>query len=802
VKLSRAIVAGCLILGSAGAGQALLAACGSSAGEQGGDAGASDAAYAPDIHFIFGSSGGSGDSGADGAPLGALTIAPLMPTVTVVTGQPLPTLSFTAFVGGVAMGAAWGIDRGELGTISASGVFTPSGTIGGVGNITAVYGSEMATTTISVVIQTTENGDPAYSAMGFDAGAGGYGGVGGNGPGAAPTAAQIAALKGTPAADPTVSILYPYTGTVWPQGLLAPLLQWNAGANTFDAVYVDLKEKNYEFSGYFAENATPFLNLPIPQAVWQAMTFSNAGGGDPVTLTLIFDNAGAAVGPYTETWTIAQATLQGTIYYNSYGTALVQNSDSTDFYGKQYGAGTLAIASGATSPTLIAGVTSLPADPYVGTKPNQAADGTGCRVCHTVSANGQSLVTQASNNNAQNYSNTVYIDLANDTTAGAGMSLATENLAFPALYKDGSLLFSGSGQMINGDNSSQLYALPAGTPVAGVTGLPANFQADLPAFSPDGQHVSFNFTKGTFTVPAGGADAGSADAAAVDAGTTTLTADEVSLGILDFNGTTAFSNPRVLYTPAGGNPVIYSSFLPNSAGVVFEVELSKPSGSWGYTWDGNTSELWWVDVASSTAHRLDQLNGYDATGNVYLPGNDADAGGTNTHPAAQEVTLNYEPTVNPIASGGYAWVVFTSRRMYGNLAQLDPWTSDPRDYPWHDEVTDKKLWVAAVDLNAAPGSDPSHPAFYLPAQELNAGNARGYWSVEACMANGQSCMTGTQCCGGYCQPGSDGGLICTSQMPSCAGMYEKCTTTADCCGAAQGVSCIDGVCTESQPPPQ
>jgi hypothetical protein len=421
-------------------------------------------------------------------------------------------------------------------------------------------------------------------------------------------------------------------------------------------------------------------------------------------------------------------------------------------------------------------------------------------------------VTQASNANAGNYSNTVYIDLANDTTAGAGTSLATENLAFPAVYKDGSLLFSGAGKMINGDNESTLYALPAGTPVAGVTGLPSKFQGDLPAFSPDGEHVSFNFTKGTFTTTAGSPDAGSSDAGASDAGaadagvpeagTTTLVADGVSLGILDFNGTNAFSNPRVLYTPAGGNPVVYSSFLPNSAGIVFEVELSEPSGSWGYTWNGNTSELWWVDVASSTARRLDQLNGRDSMGNANLPGNDADAGGSGTHPAAQEPMLNYEPTVNPIASGGYAWVVFTSRRMYGNVAQLDPWTSDPRDYPWLDQVTDKKLWVAAVDLNAAPGTDPSHPAFYLPAQELHAGNARGYWSVEACMANGQSCVTGTQCCGGYCQAGADGGLVCSSQMPSCAGMYEKCTTTSDCCGFAQGVSCIDGVCSLSSPPPQ
>ena len=71
------------------------------------------------------------------------------------------------------------------------------------------------------------------------------------------------------------------------------------------------------------------------------------------------------------------------------------------------------------------------------------------------------------------------------------------------------------------------------------------------------------------------------------------------------------------------------------------------------------------------------------------------------------------------------------------------------------------------------------------------------------MANGQSCITGTQCCGGYCQAGGDaGGLICSSQMPTCAGMYERCTAAVPCCGAMQGIACIDGVCSVSSPPPQ
>ena len=129
-------------------------------------------------------------------------------------------------------------------------------------------------------------------------------------------------------------------------------------------------------------------------------------------------------------------------------------------------------------------------------------------------------------------------------------------------------------------------------------------------------------------------------------------------------------------------------------------------------------------------HRLDQLNGYSAAAACTSRTTRA---GANTHTSAQDATLNYEPTVNPIASGGYAWVVFTSRRMYGNVAQLDPWSERSAQLPVAaTQVTDKKLWVAAIDLNAPPGTDPSHPAFYLPAQELLAGNSRGFWTVDAC----------------------------------------------------------------------
>jgi hypothetical protein len=724
-----------------------------------------------------------------GSQQGVLAITPAAPMVTVVTGGTIPTVQFRLTVGGQpATASHWLLDQGALGTISAAGLFKPSGSIAGVGNVTASYGGSTATTTVTVNIQMIDQGDPVYVPNPPPAGPGGYGGVGGDGPGAPPTPGQVATLNGTPTADSTVSLLYPYDGTVWPQALLAPLLQWTPGSHSFDSAYVHIQEKHFDYKGYFAANTTPFINVPIPQAAWTAMGYSN--GGEPVSVSVVFGQGGTAYGPYTRTWKIAQGALQGTIYYNSYGTSLVQNSDTPDYYGNQYGAATLAIAPGAAAPARVAGV------PSVG-----SGNGTGCRVCHTASADGTTLVTQASNTDATSYATTEFVSLTNDTTGGAGTPAATANLAFPALYRDGSLLFSNaavmngpaSANLIPGDGTSKLYSLPAGTLVPGVTGLPAGFAAGVPSFSPDGKHVSFNFWGGSF--PGG------------------PTADQVSLGVIDFDGATlTFSKPRVVYTPLGtsnGEPaVVYSSFLPSSSAIVFEQELSNGGdvNDWGYSWagsdpstpPGHTGELWWVDLASGKSHRLDQLNGYTASGGVYLSGGTA-------HPAAQDARLSYEPTVTPISSGGYAWVVFTSRRLYGNVATLPPWTSDPTLYKWHDpgNVTPKKLWVAAVDLNAAPGTDPSHPAFYLPGQELYAGNSRGYWTVPPCRQDGASCEVGDQCCGGFCEAAEDGGgLVCTAQQPACSGEYDKCTQTSDCCGAATGtIQCINHVCSV-YPPPQ
>jgi hypothetical protein len=309
---------------------------------------------------------------------------------------------------------------------------------------------------------------------------------------------------------------------------------------------------------------------------------------------------------------------------------------------------------------------------------------------------------------------------------------------------------------------------------------------------------------------AGGVDAGG-DAGGVDAGgdagrgaVASLTGDGVSLAAMDYDpGTSTFSNFRVLFKPPSGTSV-WPSFLPTNDAVVFELETQSNGRDWGGTRSncdnatcandsatGTKAELWWVDLATRTAARLDSLNGLGYLPTMVATDHTADA------------VLNYEPTVNPVPSGGYAWVVFTSRRLYGNVATVKPYWSDPRYVDISTAPTTKKLWVAAVDLGATPGADSSHPAFYLPAQELLAGNSRGYWVVDPCMQNGSTCETGDQCCGGYCED-TDGGFVCSAQPPACSSLNDKCTTAGDCCGGSAGsttgIQCIDGRCATPAPP--
>jgi hypothetical protein len=323
---------------------------------------------------------------------------------------------------------------------------------------------------------------------------------------------------------------------------------------------------------------------------------------------------------------------------------------------------------------------------------------------------------------------------------------------YGALYPDGSFLMSATGYRLNmlSATPSGLYDTHTGAniPAPGWDGVIK--AGGTPAFSPDGKHIAFNH------IDTGGGH---------------------TLGAADFDlATHTFSSFADIATDPA-NTVAWPAFTPDGQWVVYHAGTSP----YFETDNGATGDVFIVDLATHTMHRLDALDGYAGSGaQSYLPANDPN--------------LSFAPTVLPEAVGGYFWVVFTSHRSYGNMLPSMQGAPGP-DGGTPDEYG--KLWVAAIDINATPGQDPSHPAFYLDGQELNADNLRGFWVLSPCKGQGASCVSGDECCEGFCRPGSGGALMCVPPPGGCAQTYEKCKTAADCCDSFD--QCINGRC--AQPPP-
>jgi hypothetical protein len=143
------------------------------------------------------------------------------------------------------------------------------------------------------------------------------------------------------------------------------------------------------------------------------------------------------------------------------------------------------------------------------------------------------------------------------------------------------------------------------------------------------------------------------------------------------------------------------------------------------------------------------------------------------------------PTVLPFSSGGYRWVIFTSPRPYGN--QINQLGTD-------FSCGATMLWIAALDDEAADGTDRSHPAFFLPGQNVlpistpeHYVNERGYLVPSPCKTSALTCSTTDECCAGTeCRIDSISATgvptkVCKDPA-SCSAVGAACITSADCCG--------------------
>jgi hypothetical protein len=360
----------------------------------------------------------------------------------------------------------------------------------------------------------------------------------------------------------------------------------------------------------------------------------------------------------------------------------------------------------------------------------------GCgNVCHTASADGSTLVADDTITTSASY------DLRNNAATIHAQS--DDSFAYGGLFPDGSLLMSSTNYLGGINSTSKLYDTKTGATIAAPGWDGVITKGGTTAFSPDGMQIAFVHED-------------------KDSGRT--------IAKMDFDvAQKKFSNLVDLATDPN-NYLAWPAFTPDGKSVVYHAG-SSPAFQAGF---GATADLFLVDVATHTARRLDALDGYTGSSSTgtYLPANDPN--------------LSATPTVLPEAVGGYFWVVFTSHRSYGNVLASKASSGSLG-----------KLWVAAIDVNAAPGKDPSHPAFYLDGQELNADNLRGFWTLPPCQQSGTSCTSGDQCCTGFCRAVGSA-LQCIAPPSGCSNEYEKCMTATDCCMA--GSQCINGRC--AVPPAQ
>lgn len=576
------------------------------------------------------------------------------------------TQNLTATMGGVDVTAQveWAFEKPYIGDVVGT-AFTPTGTAGGTGKISATLGNDSGQAIANVTIKNTINS-------------------------AGLTPEQIAQLDNpSGGADPAMALVYPYNLTVFPLDVLAPEIQWN-GAGGGDFYKLSVKEKYYEYTEYFT---APNSKL-IPQTNWDALGISGTGAqSDPVSVNFNRLSGGVAYDASLQTWRIAQGRLKGAVYYwelpNGAGNGrILKIKPSSDVAEQFYDSGGQ------------------------------------CYGCHTVSRDGSKMMAALSSGVPFPQ---FTVNLTTEPAVVGGIAPGTGPAGTFSAFND-----KGDRVIVSTDSASSVYGLNILDGNTGAMLAPGvmGSQCAEPAWSPDGTKLAAicNLNGGGWAFDA--------------------TAGELAIADVAADGTTV-TNTHTIVPQAGaqGRPA-YPTFSPGSEYIAYgrPTAGSRSSGA---------GDIWLTDL-NGVAKPLTTMSGDNRS---------------------------FNPVFAPLRAGGYFWVVFISRRDYGNKAV---------------GTNNQQLWVAAIS-DPPDAADPSQPPFYLRGQELLQKSENAYFALEPCKEVGVGCQSGVDCCGGTCikDPATDQ-YICGTPSGGCVEDGNACEQSSDCCDAPES-TCVDGFCT--RPPP-
>ncbi len=181
------------------------------------------------------------------------------------------------------------------------------------------------------------------------------------------------------------------------------------------------------------------------------------------------------------------------------------------------------------------------------------------------------------------------------------------------------------------------------------------------------------------------------------------------------------------------------------------------------------------------------LGGSRSTSGGTLWMSDIAGGGLIQLTKASNDNQSYNPVFAPKSAGGYTWIVFISKRNYGNKLM---------------NQNRQQLWMTAIEDPPQKNIDPSNPPFYIRGQFNCDKSENAYYALDPCKKDGSDCEHGIECCNKsciydeklmkhVCKPPDGSGCIPTGS--------GTCKLDSDCCDFGNDVFCLNGFC-ELKPP--